>query len=47
MCFNRYNLDPLDAFTDEDIWTALEKAHVKGKVIRYLFIPRRGNPNNR
>lgn len=25
----RMNLDPFDEFNDEDIWTALERAHLK------------------
>jgi ABC-type multidrug transport system fused ATPase/permease subunit len=25
----RYNLDPFNAHTDDEIWTALERAHLK------------------
>jgi hypothetical protein len=28
----RYNLDPFDDYTDEEIWSALEKSHIKAKV---------------
>ena len=28
----RYNLDPFDAFGDEDVWKALERAHLKETV---------------
>eukprot|EP01147_Barroeca_monosierra_P006554 gene6554-319_t len=28
----RYNLDPFDEHTDENIWTALERAHIKSMV---------------
>ena len=28
----RYNLDPFDLYTDEQLWSALEKAHLKEKI---------------
>ena len=28
----RYNLDPFDQYSDEQVWTALEKAHLKDKI---------------
>ena len=28
----KYNLDPFNEFSDEDLWNALEKAHIKDMV---------------
>ena len=28
----RYNIDPFDAHTDEEVWRALERANLKKKV---------------
>ena len=28
----RYNLDPFNEFCDDDLWNALEKAHIKDMV---------------
>jgi len=28
----RYNVDPFSQYTDEDIWTALERSHIKNVV---------------
>lgn len=37
----RINLDPFDTHTDEEVWRALEHAHlktfVKGKFVLYIF----------
>ena len=30
--FYRYNLDPFEKFTDEELWTALERAHLKDAI---------------
>ena len=30
--FARYNIDPFDAHSDEEVWQALERAHLKAKV---------------
>ena len=30
----RYNVDPFDAHTDEEVWRALERANLKKKVQR-------------
>ncbi|XP_047437487.1 ATP-binding cassette sub-family C member 12 isoform X2 [Mugil cephalus] len=30
----RYNLDPFDNFTDEEIWTALEKTYMKDSILK-------------
>ena len=29
---NRYNLDPFHAHADEDVWIALERAHLKDTI---------------
>ena len=29
----RFNVDPADQFTDAEVWTALEHAHLKGFVV--------------
>ena len=31
---SRYNVDPFDAHTDEEVWRALERANLKKKVQR-------------
>lgn len=31
----RYNLDPFEEFTDEQIWAALEEVQLKGQVMEY------------
>jgi len=31
--FFRYNLDPFNSYTDEEIWSALEKCHMKQTVL--------------
>ncbi|GAB6032451.1 Multidrug resistance-associated protein 9 [Chamberlinius hualienensis] len=31
----RWNLDPNNKYTDEEIWTALEKSHLKSKVTKF------------
>jgi ABC-type multidrug transport system fused ATPase/permease subunit len=30
--FCRYNLDPFNAHTDEEVWVALERAHLKDTI---------------
>ncbi|XP_071170005.1 ATP-binding cassette sub-family C member 5-like isoform X1 [Mytilus edulis] len=30
----RYNLDPFDSYTDDDLWSSLEKAHIKKKILQ-------------
>jgi len=32
MCY-RYNLDPFNSYTDEEIWSALGKCHMKQTVL--------------
>lgn len=32
MFTSRYNLDPFDSYSDEEIWAALEKTYMKGSV---------------
>jgi len=32
----RYNLDPFSQYTDEEIWTSLERSHIKNLVSFYL-----------
>ncbi|CAC5416858.1 Pleiotropic ABC efflux transporter of multiple drugs YBT1,Cystic fibrosis transmembrane conductance regulator,ABC transporter C family member 14,ATP-binding cassette sub-family C member Sur,Multidrug resistance-associated protein 5,Putative uncharacterized protein YKR104W,Multidrug resistance-associated protein 9 [Mytilus coruscus] len=31
----RYNLDPFDNYTDDELWNSLEKAHIKKKILQY------------
>lgn len=45
----RFNLDPFDDFTDDRIWEALDKSHVKEKVAReerQLLAPISGGGQN-
>ena len=32
----RYNLDPFDQYSDEDLWKALERSHMKETVMHYF-----------
>ena len=33
----RYNLDPFDQYSDEDLWKALERSHMKKTVMHYFY----------
>ena len=35
--FPRYNVDPFDAHTDEEVWRAIERANLKKKVLEIIF----------
>ena len=34
---SRYNVDPFDAHTDEEVWRALERANLKKKVLESII----------
>ena len=35
--FPRYNVDPFDAHTDEEVWRAIERANLKKKVLEIII----------
>lgn len=43
----RFNLDPFDQYSDRDVWTALERAHLAAQVRRLPLVRKRGREGKR